>query len=361
MLEAEQLSEQLSALLDDIYEATLDRSLWVDVLRRAAEFVCGRADPQADGLLSAAVHNELSVDPHFTQLQPDQYAKLEPIGSTLLLLENGQVSTTTDVMPHDQCPATRYDSRWAQPQGDVNCMHAILDYQASGLLDDATRLRLRLIEPHLRRALLIGNVIDLWRTEAATLIDVLDGISAAMFLVSAGGRIIDANASGHAMLAQGSLLRAAGGRLAPVDANASPALLRAMAIDGDATVGIKSIPVPLRARDGDRYVAHVRPLTSGARQRVGARCEVAAAVLVHRPETGSAQEVIRKHYQLSPTELRVLLAIAQRDAVHEVAQALGITIPTLKTHLYHVFTKTGAKRRADLVKLVAGYASVLVH
>jgi DNA-binding CsgD family transcriptional regulator len=242
-------------------------------------------------------------------------------------------------------------------------MHAILDYQASGLLDDAARTRLRLIEPHLRRALLIGNVIDLWRSEAATLIDVLDGISAAMFLVSAGGRIVDANASGHAMLAQGSLLRAAGGRLAPVDANASPALLRAMAIDGDAAVGVKSIPVPLRARDGDRYVAHVRPLTSGARQRVGARCEVAAAVLVHKPaaETGSAQEVIRKHYQLTPTELRVLLAVTQRDAVHEVAQALGITIPTLKTHLYRVFTKTGAKRRADLVKLVAGYASVLVH
>jgi DNA-binding CsgD family transcriptional regulator len=32
----------------------------------------------------------------------------------------------------------------------------------------------------------------------------------------------------------------------------------------------------------------------------------------------------------------------------------------VKTHLHRVFEKTGAKRQADLVKLMAGYASPLV-
>jgi len=51
----------------------------------------------------------------------------------------------------------------------------------------------------------------------------------------------------------------------------------------------------------------------------------------------------------------------QLDSVEELAAALGIVVPTAKTHLHRVFTKTGAKRRADLVKLVAGYASPLVN
>ena len=38
---------------------------------------------------------------------------------------------------------------------------------------------------------------------------------------------------------------------------------------GDAAVGIKGIAVPLMTREGERYVAHVLPLTSGARRRTG--------------------------------------------------------------------------------------------
>ena len=73
---------------------------------------------------------------------------------------------------------------------------------------------MRLIIPHIRRAVLIGRVIELRTAEAATFADTLDGISAGMLLVDARGRIVHANASGRAMLAEGSLLRAADGKLA---------------------------------------------------------------------------------------------------------------------------------------------------
>jgi DNA-binding CsgD family transcriptional regulator len=38
---------------------------------------------------------------------------------------------------------------------------------------------------------------------------------------------------------------------------------------------------------------------------------------------------------------------------------LGIAETTIKTHLRRVFIKTGADRQADLVKIVAGFASPL--
>jgi DNA-binding NarL/FixJ family response regulator len=45
--------------------------------------------------------------------------------------------------------------------------------------------------------------------------------------------------------------------------------------------------------------------------------------------------------------------------VPDAALALGIGEGTVKTHLHRLFGKTGAKRQADLVKLVAGFSSAL--
>ena len=63
---------------------------------------------------------------------------------------------------------------------------------------------------------------------------------------------------------------------------------------------------------------------------------------------------------MTPTELRVLLAIVEVGGVPEVATALGVAETTIKTHLGRLFFKTGAARQADLVKIVAGYASPLI-
>ena len=67
-------------------------------------------------------------------------------------------------------------------------------------------------------------------------------------------------------------------------------------------------------------------------------------------------ELIAKAYRLTPTELRVLLAIVEIGGAPEVADALGIAESTVKFHLRRLFAKTGARRQADLVKLVAGFS-----
>jgi DNA-binding CsgD family transcriptional regulator len=88
---------------------------------------------------------------------------------------------------------------------------------------------------------------------------------------------------------------------------------------------------------------------------------VAAAVFVRKAtlETARPPEVIAKAFDLTPTELRVLLAIVDVGGVPEVASALGIASSTVKTHLGRVYDKTGTARQADLVKLVAGFTSPL--
>jgi DNA-binding CsgD family transcriptional regulator len=130
---------------------------------------------------------------------------------------------------------------------------------------------------------------------------------------------------------------------------------------GGAALDIGGIALPMTARDGENYVAHVLPLRSGARRRAGVAYATAAAVFVCKAtiENLSPPEIISKLYKLTPTELRVLLAIVDIGGVPEVAASLGVAVTTIKTHLGRLFEKTGVGRQADFVKLVAGFSTPL--
>jgi len=301
---------------------------------------------------------------------------LDLASAAYLVLDVGEVSSTSLLVPHAEFIETRLYKEWVQPQGWIDNIfvtldksgtgraeHVVFRHERDGIADEAARQRMRLIVPHMRRAVLIGKVIDLKTAEAATFADTLDGVRDGMLLVDAQGRIVHANASGHALLAEGSVLCAAGRKLSANDTSAEQALhdVFLAAGSGDAAVGIKGIAVPLMSREGERYVAHVLPLTSGARWRAGTTYAAVAALFVHKAalETPSPPEVIAKTFKLTPSELRVLLGIVEVGGVAETAEALGIAVGTVKTHLLRLFAKTGTSRQAELVKLVAGFSSPL--
>jgi DNA-binding CsgD family transcriptional regulator len=118
--------------------------------------------------------------------------------------------------------------------------------------------------------------------------------------------------------------------------------------------------VPL-ARDGERWVAHVLPLTSGARRQAGIAYAAVAAVFVRKAALDLACPLatMAELYQLTRAEMRVLIAIVEIGGVPEVAPVLGISETTVKTHLQRVFDKTGTNRQADLVRLIAGFMNPL--
>jgi len=189
--------------------------------------------------------------------------------------------------------------------------------------------------------------------DAVALADVVDSLSAGVFLIGADGAIVHANARARAILAARDMLRAVSGRLLAADPRVKPALSDALlaAMFGDA---VGSIALPLTSRDGVRHVVQVLPLRASGRR--------AAAVFVAPAtfEAPSCPDVIRRAYRLTPTELRVLFAIVDVGGVPEAAAALGIANSTVKTHLGRLFSKTGTSRQADLVKLVAAFSQRLV-
>ena len=68
-----------------------------------------------------------------------------------------------------------------------------------------------------------------------------------------------------------------------------------------------------------------------------------AALDLPSPPVAVAQE-----FQLTPAELRVLFSIIEIGGVAEVADVLGISEATVRTHLHRLFEKTGTDRASPI-------------
>ncbi|WP_374651579.1 helix-turn-helix transcriptional regulator [Dongia sp.] len=370
---------ELSATIERIYDAALDQGLWPTTLAAIAAFVEGysaaifsKSSSLTDGAL---YHHDGRIAPEFQQAYFTRYIKLDPANTLQYFAELEVPVSVSSLVPLSELADTRFYREWAAPQGLIDFVTVALEksvasaalfgvfrHESQGIADDLVLRRMALIAPHVRRAVFIGRAFDLKTAEHTALADTLDGMSGALFLVDAEARIVHANAVAYRALERQDLCLTSGGRFAFLD-RAANGMLKAF-LTGTGTAAQPGAPrdlvLALDRADEERFIAHILPL---AFHRARARKSGAAAAVIYLQraalEMDSAPAVIAKAHGLTPTELRVLLAIVEIGGVPETAESLGIGEGTVKTHLRRVFAKTGAVRQADLVKLVATHASPL--
>ena len=374
-------SEHLMEIVGAIYDAVLDRNVWPDVLKKVSAFVPGAASAvfweDAASNQGDVYFYDDGIPPRYKELYFSKYVGLNPITIPRFFANAEEPIATADLIPYDEFLRTTFYREWARPQGLVDfvsvtlektawkaAMFGVFRHARHGVIDETARRRIRLLAPHIQRAVLISKVVDFKRDEAEMFAQTLDGLRAAVILVDAVGRIVHANAAAHALISEGGVIQAVNGALA-ASARQADQRLRSVflaAAEGDQAVGKEGIALPLSGKTGERYVMHVLPLTSRAREHAGRTHGAAAAIFIHkaRLEAPSPPVAIAEAYRLTMAELRVLFAIVEVGGVPEVAEALGIAASTVKTHLGRVYDKTGVARQADLVKLVAGFSSSLV-
>ena len=370
---------ELGQVIEDIYDAALDSGRWADIIAEIAAFVGGQAGGLAlkDTLSkNVNVYYDVGFEPECIEIYLETYSKLDPLAAAPTFA-TGRVMGVQELVRFDEYLRGRFYQEWARPQGWLDSANAIIENSGTsstvlrvvtdktrGVVDDAMRRRMAQVVPHVRRATLVGKSMDLKQAEAAMLAETLDGLSAGLFLVDAKGRIVHTNGAARDIVAADDVLRSVEGRLAARDARVNLVLRETIALtdQGDDALGTRGIALTLTAHDGNPYVAHVLPLSSGERRRAGIAYQATAAVFVRKAElqTPSAAEVIGRTYELTRTELRVLRAVADEGGVPEVAQALGIAETTVKFHLANIYAKTGANRQTALVKLVASFSNPLL-
>src|SRR5438045_7572209 len=116
------------------------------------------------------------------------FEPIKPAAEPLFLGDIAQPIAITDLIPFEELTQTELYRQWAKPQGLVDFISAVLDrttissaifgvfrHERNGVVDDGARRQMRLIAPHIRRAVLIGRMFEFKAAEVATFVDALDG------------------------------------------------------------------------------------------------------------------------------------------------------------------------------------------
>jgi DNA-binding CsgD family transcriptional regulator len=368
-------SEFFSQTVGLIYDAALDAKLWSTALGSIRDFVGGSAANffwQDVSRQDAGIFHCVGIEQSYLTSYFSEYAKINPLYPSAAFLDTGQIFEGDDIVPWQEMVQTRFYKEWMQPQGITGSLAvnleksvtsvaalAVLRREQNGPVDLDTKRRMNLIVPHMIRGASIGHLIGQRTQERAILIDAFDSLSSAVFLVEASGRIVFSNEPALNLLSAG-FVKDVGGILRFAEPEAHHFLQRAL-LSADleqARLDTNGTAIVLKVQGSRRWLAHVLPLTSGARRASGLADSAAAAVFLREATLNipSPLENLSRSFNLTATETKILLAIVEIGGAPEIAASLGISQQTVKTHLKRLFGKTGTKRQADLVKLMASFA-----
>ena len=364
-------AQALSDTIGAIYDCALDPQHWSDAIGRIGEL----CESGAGGMCVHDLRNvenvqlfEIGYTKEFSQLLQEHY-QYSPFATAGILHEVGDVLTLATICPENEWFESRIYHDVLKPYG-------ILDYIGLNTLRTSCRVAsvhssrtvpakrygqreigiFKLLSPHICRTFAISDVLDIRTLNSQMLEATLDALVAGVYLVARDGRIVYMNAAAARQIKTGNALRIVNNRLLPSDLQARQALARATdrtaseKLDGDSGGHSLAIPDP----QGDGYVATLLRLDRGSRQSIMAPFAASVAVFVQEPARVPMMpgEAFAKLYRLTGGELRVLLVLAQGLGGKEAADMLGISEPTVRTHLQNIFSKTSTSRQTDVLRLL---------
>jgi DNA-binding CsgD family transcriptional regulator/PAS domain-containing protein len=371
--------ETFSKVVETIYDCALDSTRWQNTIRLIAELcrspTCIIAVHDYSSGRSELAYDVGGYEERFIRLHEEKYAAMNPFFGPLRILPVGMVKTRGMLVDDAEFYESKFYQEWVRPQSfdDALTVKVLQTEQRIGWVSghtkagqprygDAEVRLMSLLSPHVCRALAISDALNLKTVRSEALEATLNALTSGVYLADRLGRIIYMNRAAERQIEKGDAIRIENNRLAPVDRMARAALAgavdEAIADEAAAPASGFSLALPARedagpAREDAGLVAAVLPLTRGERQNVCGAFAAMAAIFVQDPVVVPPfpGEAFAKLYGLTGSELRVLLAMAPGLSVREAAEVLGIGETTAKTHLQHIFTKTGISKQTELMHL----------
>jgi DNA-binding CsgD family transcriptional regulator len=357
----------LVALIAAIYEAGFDFNLWPDALARiAGAFGAPSAGMARQGRTLAECWGISSgVQPAAIKSYVEYYHGVNPIWQRVSNTPAGTVQADTMVIPRRELERTEFFNDYLAPQqigGLLNSVVLVEEGRQTVVTMhghrqfDADDIALyKLITPHLQRAVQINLKSAQTQINHEASIEALDRLDEGVLFVDVNGLVIFANRIAknffladtglrqrdgilqgnvhsetlalHALIAQcgeRGPIASPGGRLSFSRAAGRPPLSLMVA------------PVPQLSPD---WLIGKRPV---------------AIVFVNDPERTPkpASGQLIEQFGLTRAEAAFAIEILNGDGIQAAADRLSITRATARTHLAHVFDKTGVRRQSELVRLL---------
>jgi DNA-binding CsgD family transcriptional regulator len=367
--------DDLSQVIGTIYDCAVDPQHWPKAIEAIGRLIDG---DHGVILVIDTIRNEprlyadWNVDPETMRLYREEYHQHNPIHEGFTRFDVDEPYNIPAVIDPAEFMKARVYTEFGQPRG-------WLDNVGVSIMKTATRVAslsvirkieagwagpreleiLRLLSPHVRRAVSIADLIDMRTLVAATFESTLDSLAVPIILLDRKSVIAHANASARALLASGDPIASDRGVLRTSEPSAAVALAAAIAqtAQPEAAMGKIGIDVPVPYADGRPGFAHVLPIGRGAvRGGLGSNATAAvfftpSAELQRLPAAAWAAA-----FGFTTAEMRMLELLVKGRTVVEAAAAMGIAEPTARTHVANLMAKAGTKRQAELIQLATRLA-----
>lgn len=211
--------------------------------------------------------------------------------------------------------------------------------------------------PHLRRSLQVHNLLGRSESLGSLYAEAINRLSVATLVLDEAGAVLQLNDVARELLKQADGLKLVGSRLEasyPSDNRELHKLIRDV-------LESKDSPQPRELREalsiarpsGEVSLGLVVEPIPGAQWAEG-RGQPAVMVYI-RDAVGKSQvdnRVARELFNFTPAETLLAQQLANGLSLEEAAEELGIMRNTARAHLRSIFSKTGVRRQAELVRVM---------
>jgi DNA-binding CsgD family transcriptional regulator len=221
--------------------------------------------------------------------------------------------------------------------------------------------------PHLQRAFAIRCGIERQRRQPTTAEWILERLPFCVLTADIAGKVLQMNAAARDFLSARRGLRLVNGYLRADRGADQDKLEHALSAIRAAGRGEAPAPQPvlLTANGADAPVAlmvSVPTADMGAAVEMGPDGGVAVISIAHVPARPAAdQEAMLRLFGLSPAQARLAALLVSGHSVKEAAALLGIAENSARQCLKIIFSKTGIRRQADLVRVLGNALTLRIR
>jgi DNA-binding CsgD family transcriptional regulator/PAS domain-containing protein len=364
----------LHDLIGMVYDGSTDPRGWGDFLARLAHLAgATRAaivfnDSQCRGHGFSA---QFGMDPEIQRLYLDHYASVDvwfrykPANCNI-----GSVVTSQMLCPDTVLDRSEFYNDYLRRLEIFNQCGAVICQQSSatGVISmyrsrkaqpfGETQLRiLRLLLPHLQRAMQLHDKFSALRDRNEMLGSALDRTPAAIVFVDARGQVILANRSAARLIdaRDGLLLGRDGLRGAtPHESAQLQKLIQGAALTGNGK-GLSPGGVMHLSRKAPRAPLSVLVAPAHSENQLASPQRTAAVIFISDPEqrVEPNREILRRLYRLTPTEAKLAVLLLHGSSLKEAADIHQVAMSTARSQLKSIFRKTEVSSQSQLVRLLS--------
>ncbi|MCW8193228.1 helix-turn-helix transcriptional regulator [Proteobacteria bacterium 005FR1] len=279
------------------------------------------------------------------------------------------IYTEQDIMSSEQWQSSSYYREVCKKQNVNHVMGADISLPDEGVFrfrvtrphgaepfSDRDRALCQMLLPHLRRSLRIHNQLDRSESLGGLYARAINRLSVATIVLDETGTVLQLNDVAKGMLDNCDGLKLVGGRLEASYPSDNKELYRRVREAFEAQARGERLPLdalPVARPSGEvslGVVVEPVPEQSWAETK-----GQPALVLYVRDAVGKSQVsnvAAMRLFDFTPAETALALELANGLSLEEAAENLGIMRNTARAHLRAIFSKTGVRRQAELVRVI---------